>query len=936
MFSINEELKKILPPEKIKASLIDRYAFAPDASFYYLLPAVVVQPSCLDEIRGLFLFSQQHSMPMVFRTAGTSLSGQSITNGILVELSRYWRKCSIESNGELVRVQPGIIAAHVNHQLKKYQRKIGPDPASINAAMMGGILSNNSSGMCCGVQYNSYHTVKYLKFMLPDGSSYNTEDIADYKRFELESAELFAVLLVLKHRITSNNLMSQKIKDKYKIKNTVGYSLNAFLDFPHPMDIMARLLVGAEGTLGFIAEAVMVTIPDKPFKITGLLFFDDPLIACKAIIELIKTGAVALELMDRSALRSIETQEGVPDILKQLPDSATAVLCEYQAENQIAVEGQYEKARITIVSLPLLYAAEFSADVKQQQLYWKMRKGMYPSVAATRQKGHTVMLEDIALPVERLGEGVMDIQQLMHKNGYGQGIIFGHAKEGNLHFVLTQSMNELEGVKRFESFSAELAHLVIHKYNGSLKGEHGTGRQVAPFVKEEWGEEAYQIMKELKTAIDPHGMLNPGVVLSDDDKCHLKHLKSLPIVEEEVDKCIECGYCENRCPSKDFTMTPRQRIVIRRALQRLTEEKNEADKKTLLKQYQYAGLDTCAVDGMCATDCPVSINTGDLVKRLRRENHSKYANAIALITAKHFKKIEWAVKFALRSGNGVNKLFGENTMYNLTCGFKRIIPSFPLWMKQLTGPLKMPSSATESPDIIYFVSCITRIMGVDKASKKSLTEVVLSVSKKAGYNVVIPTDIIGSCCGQPFSSKGFANAYQYKINDSIEKLWQWTNEGAIPVLIDITSCTQSLLAARPYLSAVNQQRFDKIKILDSINFIADMLLPKLTIRLPKQDVMLHPVCSVFKMGLYDKLKQVGEACAVYSSMPIQAGCCGMAGDRGFYYPGLIKEATKNEADEVNEKKYDGYYSSAKTCEMSLSDATGKNYQSLFYLLDEVV
>jgi len=930
-------LKNILPPEKIKAALIDRYAFAPDASFYYLLPAAVVQPSEIDEIKSLFKFSQQNALPMVFRTGGTSLSGQSITDGILVDVSRYWRKCTIEKEGSLVRVQPGVIAASVNQQLKKYHRKIGPDPASINAAMMGGIISNNSSGMCCGVQHNSYHTLRFIKFMLPDGTRYNTENKDDYLRFQNESSLLFNTIIQLKNSLLSNEVLVSKIRQKYKLKNTVGYGLNAFVDFEHPLDILAHLLIGAEGTLAFIEEIVMETLPDDAFKITGLLYFDNPVLACNAIPALKATGAATLELMDRAALRSIENQTDAPALIKDLPQQATAILCEYHAANAVELLTKYEAALPFIEPLTLLHPVHFTTDARQQYIYWKLRKGMYPSVAAARKKGTTVLLEDIAFPVERLGEGVLDIQRLMQVHGYENSIIFGHAKEGNLHFVMSQSMNDKAAVNAFDLFAKDLATLVIDKYNGSLKGEHGTGRQIAPFVKDEWGAEAYEIMLALKKAVDPHNLLNPGVILNSDSACHISNLKTLPIVEEEVDKCIECGYCENRCPSKDFTITPRQRIVVRRALQRLSADNNEADKKILLQQYQFAGLDTCAVDGLCATDCPVSINTGDLVKRLRRENHSDTANAVALSVAKNFKKLEWTLKFALNSGNAVNSIFGKHTMHKMTVGIKKVIPEFPLWMKQLTGPAPVAKTdMNAAPDIIYFVSCITRVMGADIESKKSLTEVVVAVSKKAGLTVMVPKDIIGNCCGQPYSSKGFSEAYRHNANEIFTKLWHWSQQGKIPVLMDITSCTQSLHTARPYLSDENKEKFDQIKILDSIEYIADMLLPKLNISLPKNKVVFHPVCSVFKMNLYSKLQLIGEACATNLQLPVNTGCCGMAGDRGFYYPGLIKAATNYEAMEVNEQEYDGYYSSAKTCEMSLSEATGKNYQSLFYLLDEVV
>lgn len=930
------QLQSILPAPQIKANLIDRYAFAPDASFYYLVPQVVVQPSSPDEIKKLFLLSQQQSIPMVFRTGGTSLSGQAITDGILVDLSRYWRKCVVENYGELVRVQPGVIAAQVNQQLKKYQRKIGPDPASINAAMMGGIISNNSSGMCCGVQHNTYHTLRYIKFMLPNGATYNTEVKDDYLRFEIQETKLYHKLLQLKQRLQANNQLVDKIKQKYKIKNTVGYSLNAFLDFEHPLDILAHLLIGAEGTLAFIEEAVFKTLPDNAFKITGLLYFNNPLTACKAIPALKQSGAETLELMDRAALQSIQNQKDVPLLIQQLPANATAILVEYQAEDEALLNHKFTNAQPFLQPLQLLHPLHFTTDAQQQAAYWKLRKGMYPSVAAARKKGTTVLLEDIALPIEKLGEGVIDIQQLMLKYGFDNSIIFGHAKEGNLHFVMSQSMNDESEIQSFDLFAKELATLVIQKYNGSLKGEHGTGRQIAPFVKNEWGNEAYAIMQELKKAVDPHGMLNPDVILNNDPNCHIKSLKTLPVVEDEVDKCIECGYCENRCPSKDFTLTPRQRIVIRRALQRLTIENKLSDKKILLQQYQFAGLDTCAVDGLCATDCPVSINTGDLVKRLRAENHSEQANKIALLLAKNFIVLELVLKFGLQVGGIINRVFGKNTMYQFTVAIKKLLPFMPLWTKQISGPVFMPLSAPALPDIIYFVSCITRVMGADMENKKSLTETVLSVSEKAGIKVLIPSNVAGNCCGQPFQSKGFSPAYKHTANSIIDKLWMWTQGGSIPILMDVTSCTQSLHGARPYLSVQNQQRFDELKIIDSINYITDMLLPRLKIKHPKKHIVFHPVCSVTKMGLQQQLKTIGSACAVAYDIPYQAGCCGMAGDRGFYYPGLTQAATHNEATEVNQQQYDGYYSSAKTCEMALSEATGHNYQSLFYLVDEVV
>ena len=898
MQDIANELKKHFAEHKLKLTLTDRYAFAGDAGFYYLLPKAIVQPDSEEDIKKLFLFAKEHSVPLTFRAGGTSLSGQSITDGILVDLSQHWKRIIPMEEGAKVRVQPAAIGAHVNHKLFSYAAKIGPDPASISAAMMGGILSNNSSGMCCGGSNNSYHTLHTIRFVLPNGHVYDTSDPEDYFKFQARDGEISDGILALQKKILGNELLVQKIKNKYKIKNTVGYSINAFIDYRHSFDVLAHLLIGAEGTLAFISEAILTTIPDKLFKTTGLLFFENPVIAAEAIPALKATEADALELMDRPALHSIEHMEYCPAMIKGLPPEATAILCEYQGGNPVELVSKIENALPVIHSLPLIGKLDFTQDEYERGKLWKLRKGMYPSVAAVRAKGTTAMLEDVAVPLENLGKAVTDLQVLFKKYGYDNAIIFGHAKEGNLHFLITQPVNTKEDLSVFEAFNNDLAEIIIHKYNGSLKAEHGTGRQIAPFVKDEWGDDAYHIMQELKKLIDPDNILNPGVIINGDDKCHLKNMKTMPVVEEEVDRCVECGYCENRCPSRNYTLTPRQRIQIRRSLQRLKTEGNIADYDTLQKEFQFSGMDTCAVDGMCAVDCPVSINTGELIKRLRRENHSERANNMAMLVAKHFGLVERIVKFALHSGNLINRMGGNETMSQWTVSLKKRINGFPLWTDTITKPLRIKANKPSVPDVVYFPSCITRMMGADKEDKTPINEVIKALCEKAGLQILIADHTTGVCCGQLFSSKGFLPAYQHTVNATIEKLWQWTDGGKVPVLMDVTSCTHSLQTSYPYLTEENKKIFDKLQFIDSIDFAADYLLPRLKIIEQKGTVIFHPVCTVYKMNLIKKLEKIGNTCAKKADIPFLSGCCGMAGDRGFYFPELTASATKAEANEV--------------------------------------
>lgn len=942
--TIAELLEDILPKERIRAKLIDRVAFASDAGFYYLLPKAVAQPESEAEIVALFKFSHQHKVPLTFRAAGTSLSGQSITDGILVDLSKYWRKTTITGNGSLVSVQPGITGGMVNAYLKKYGRKIGPDPSSIDAAMMGGILSNNSSGMCCGVKLNAYHTTKYIRFILPNGKQFSTGIPGDYPRFEVECADIFSELKQMRHELLAMPQLYDRIRKKYETKNTVGYSLNALIDYEHPLDILAHLLIGAEGTLAFIAEAVMETVPDHPCKATGLLYFEDIYAACRAIVPLSNSGAAAIELMDRASLRSIEHIKGVPPILKTLPASAAALLIEYQAGTAEEVQRQIDDFLPLAGTFALLNEARFTTDPAEQYFLWKLRKGMFPAVGAVRASGTAVILEDIAFPVHQLGDAILDLHALFEKHEYRNAIIFGHAKDGNIHFVVTQTFNTPGEVDRYRRFMDDVVELVVNRYDGALKAEHGTGRNMAPFVETEWGGDAYRIMARLKKCIDPHNLLNPGVIINEHKDAHIRNLKMLPAVEQEVDKCIECGYCEHVCPSRDLTLTPRQRIVVRRELQMLKAKGDKDNFKQLASQYQYQGLDTCAVDGLCSTACPVDINTGDLVKRLRRENHSAFSNRLAVAVARNFGATTRMVAVALHAGKTVNKIFGASAMRKITTGIRKLVPAFPLWSNEVIttdrqslalAQKQIASTEHGQQTVVYLPTCIARVMGGIK-NKAGIAETFLRVAGKARVNVVIPEGINSSCCGQIFSSKGFSKAWSVMSNATIEKLWRASEEGTLPIVTDISSCTYTLQHSRPMLNAENQARFDKLTILDSIDFLHDYILPAVTIGKKKKEVVLHPVCSLEKMALKYKMLFIAKQCAHDVKVPVNAGCCGMAGDRGFLFPELTASATAKEAAEVKALSSDGYYASARTCEIALSEATGYNYESILYLVDECV
>ena len=936
---LRRELERILPSRQVLTRPIDRYAYAHDASFYRLIPQAVVQPTSSDEVARLFGFSQTNRIPLVFRAGGTSLSGQSITDGILVDVSKHWLGYAIHEHGHSVELQPGIVGALANQLLKPHNRRIGPDPASLDSAMIGGILANNSSGMCCGVAENAYHTLQSIQVVLPGGQVLDTS-LPNAGAVLAEIApEIANGLLDLRRRILSNPTLAVKIQEKYRTKNTTGYALNALVDFSNPVDILSHVMIGSEGTLGFIAGTVLKTLPVYPFKYTGLLFFRSVQDACTSILPLIHSGCRAIEIMDRPSLRSVENQPGIPEALRSLPASGAALLVEYQCVSAQEFAAIQETAGKTSREIPLLFPAEFTSDPAQQAHLWKVRKGMLPSIGAARPQGSTVIIEDITFPLSRMAEGVSALQSLFHKFAFDEAIIFGHARDGNLHFVVTPKLEEESEIARYDAFMRELVDLVVNRFGGALKAEHGTGRNIAPFVQAEWGSEAFAIMRDLKALFDPANLLNPGVIINPDPMAHIQHLKPMPPVDSEVDQCMECGFCEVRCPSRRLTLTPRQRIVLRREMALLGGSPDaQADLTSIRRDYQYGGIDTCAVDGLCASACPVSINTGDMVKHLRASAITERGQAISVTLSQRFSLLETGLRAAVGAGHlaqsitgpdfvtGVSKV-GEQITGRRLFKWNPAVPR-PNWIRQ-------PAGQKQRADAVYFASCISRTMGQpQEPGALSLIETLNTVCQRADFNIWLPEDSQGHCCGMPFSSKGYTQAFSETLHRTLLQFWEWSDQGRMPIVIDSSSCAYTLKTGSHALSEEDKIIFKQLTLLDAIEFTHDTLLPRLQPRQLPVSVVLHPNCSARKQDLDTKLVKIAQACAEQVTVPTHLECCGFAGDRGLLFPELTASAAQLEAQEVLAKPYNGYYSTNLTCEIGMRMATKKPYRSFLYLLEE--
>ena len=794
--TLAKALKPYIPSEQLIDDDLRTLAYGSDASFYRLLPKLVVKVNSESELIAVLRECLSLELPYTFRAGGTSLSGQAVTDSVLILLGPGWRKIQVQDGGERITLQPGVVGAHANIALAPYGRKIGPDPASINAAMIGGIVANNASGMCCGTSQNSYRTIEGLRIIFADGITLDTRSSSSRIQFQKTHSTLCSRILQLSVTTKQNAILANKIRQKFKMKNTTGYSLNALIDFDDPIEIIEHLMVGSEGTLGFVAEVTYRTVPDYPHKATSLMLFPDIKTACEATILLKKCPVSAVEIMDRASLHSIEQKPGMPEYLKKLDESVAALLVETRGKTQIELEKHLTHVTNTLAKLITVQPLSFTQDGIEQTQLWNIRKGLFPSIGAIREIGTTVIIEDVAFPINCLAKATLQLQELFQKHHYSEAIIFGHALEGNLHFVFTQDFNRPEEIHRYENFINDLTDLVIHTYNGSLKAEHGTGRNMAPFVKLEWGREAYSLMKQIKAIFDPENILNPGVLLNNDPKIHIKNLKPLPKAHSVIDKCIECGFCEINCPSRDLTLTPRQRIVIWREINRLQHNEPRSSKlKTLLNDYAYQGEATCATDGLCATSCPVNIDTGKLIKDLRSKQVSKLQNHLASFFANHLGLVSGFLKLMLNLIDFFHRLLGSEVM-KCTADLARKLsgqqlPQWNRYIPKAADTIVPPPVDEEYPlKVVYFPSCLSRTLGVPLSTpeKRSQNSKIEQLLLKGGYQVIYPKDLSELCCGMPFASKGFDDQGAKKQNELAKALAKASEQGKYPVLIDTSPC----------------------------------------------------------------------------------------------------------------------------------------------------
>jgi D-lactate dehydrogenase len=937
--ALKGDLIQLIGKDQVLHRISDLVRYASDASPYRYLPQVVVLPRTIDDVRAILGYCARTGRHATFRAAGTSLNGQSQSDDILIDVRRHWAGLVVEDGGARLRARPGTILGQANAVLRRIGRRLGPDPASADVATIGGVIANNAGGMRCTLERNAYHTVSSLTLVLASGTVIDTAAPDAEAAFAAAEPELAAGLRQLREELLADQELAQRVRHKFAIRNTNGYALSALLDGETPLEIFRRLLIGSEGTLAFVAEAVIDTIPAPAMTTVSWVVLPSISEAAALVPGLVGLGAEAVELMLAPALAAAARAfPGTPGYWRSLDPGAAALLVEFGADRPAGLDTAVAQVAGLVAGANLLHPLEFTRDEEQIELFWRVRDGLLGIVGQQRPDGTALVIEDVCFPPDRVAEGAQDLQELLSKHSFLPNTA-GHAAYGNLHFTLTPRLADSRDRERYAAFMADLVTLVVDKYDGSLKAEHGTGINMAPFVRHEWGEKATDMMWRIKKLADPHGVLAPNVILTRDDGINLKSFKSTPPIEDVAAHCIECGFCEAVCPSRNITTTPRQRIVLRREMARQPEGSPLLAR--LQDAYEYDGIETCAADGSCAIPCPVQINTGALEKTFRRAESTPRRERAALMIARRWATAEKLARTAVGAADLIQRTIGVRALTGLTAAARLVvsddlIPSIP-------GPMpraqlaELPSTTREGAAAVYFPACINRIFGRDpgQARHPSLPQALVEVSARAGKPLWIPGDVAGKCCSTPWSSKGYLRGHRWMAATTCDALWEWSGHGSMPVVIDAASCTNGLLDdVKNYLDDEHRARLEQITLLDSIAW-CDGLFPALTVSERVESAAVHPTCSTTHLGLTKTLERLAARLAGDVLVPVGTTCCGTAGDRGLLHPELVISATRDEKAGLDELPAQAYLSANRTCEMGLRQATGYPYESFVFLLEEL-
>lgn len=607
--AIGADLRRLLRQDQIKDDAPTKTAYAVDASIYRMVPQAVALVESEEDIHCLLRYAVERGIPLTARAAGTNLTGSAIGSGIILDVSRLHRILDVNREERWARVQPGIVLAELNKQLGRQGLMFGPDPSSGDMCKLGGMLANNSAGP---------HTLRYgavkdnvesLRVCLASGAW------LDAKVYTIDDP-LAASLLSSHPAIQSTWSLVRAHVDLLErkrprvSKNSCGYNLFDLAGGLSQGQIdLAKLFVGSEGTLGVFSEATIRLVEKPRATLTALIHFKRLEDVGEAVPQLLELNPSALEVMDANTLDLIgRSRHGIP------ADSAATLLAELDADDStVALHVQADRMAAVCRRYPLASAMVTATDPEQREQLWKARKALYPTLYRFDPRKKPInFVDDVVVPAARISELIRYLEEFFG----GQRVpvaIFGHIGNGNAHIVPLLDVNDEGDYRKMVQGYHEIHRTVLHRFGGSICGEHGDGRVRAEYVPAMFGPELYDLFVKVKRSFDPSGVLNPGIKIS--NRPFTEHIDHTRLSKS----CATCAKCNAVCPVYDVF---RSEDMSSRGWFEIVTDTN----------YSYLNskrvVEACLNCKSCRTACPAGVDVSQLILDRRAEHPNALAGMI--------------------------------------------------------------------------------------------------------------------------------------------------------------------------------------------------------------------------------------------------------------------------------------------------------------------
>ena len=945
-----------------------RILYATDASAYREIPLAVAIPKGIDDLKKLILFANRHAISLIPRTAGTSLAGQVVGKGIVVDVSKYFREI-IETNidGQWVRVQPGVIRDELNHHLKPYGLLFGPETSTANRAMIGGMVGNNSCGANSIVYGSTREHLLEVKALLSDGSDVVFKDMS-LQEFEdkcagknvvsrLEQSIYQNIKTILSNQVNQKEIETHYPKKSIKRRNT-GYALDFLLDSvpfknPNRQFNFCKLIAGSEGTLAFIYE-IKIHVDLFPPKHQGLVccHFDTVDESLRGNIIALKHNPGAVELIDHFILectaRSSE-HKGNRFFVKGSPGAILVVKLDRQSESELikgawCLEEEMKKEGLGY-HFPLLTG-------KSIHKIWSLRKaglGMLSNMPGDSKP--VAVVEDTAVDVNDLPEYIKEFNVVLKKYGL-LCVHYAHAGSGELHLRPILNLKTRKGNELFKTIATEVAHLV-KKYRGSLSGEHGDGRLRSEFIPFMIGEKNYQLLKDVKKTWDPNNIFNPNKIVNIpamNESLRFMPGQLTPDIETIYDwdanhgiiraseQCNGSGDCrkteitgETMCPSYMATRnekdTTRARANILREVLSNSKKTNRFDSKSI-----YEVMDLCLSCKGCKKECPSNVDVAKLKGEFLYQYYKSHFPGLRSLAIANFGKLNALASIAPEVYNFVfkNKVTSLVIKYMMGFAKERSIPllhntTLNRWYKEnKRNNFDIQESKFTKGKVYLFVDEFTNYNDTAIGIK------AIKLLTRLGYKVEVPEHLES---GRAYISKGLLKSAKKLANKNVKLLSSLVSHQE-PIIGIEPSAILTFRDEYPDLVDVELRKasedlanhtmlFDEFiaREVDAGNITSNQFTKE------KRIIKFHGHCHQKALSSLTFSKKVITLPQNYQMHLIPSGCCGMAGSFGYereHYEVSMKIAElvlfpviKKQSDEII------IAAPGTSCRHQIKDGTGK-------------